>query len=1123
MKYADSLSPRFLDKYANRSAPWGPLGFVTYKRTYARRKDDGTTEDWNETIARCVNGLLGIGARLTREEAETLYDKVFNLKCTFSGRALWQLGTPTVGRLGGDSMMNCWCVATNDPVESFCFAFNELMLGGGVGFNVQREVVYEMPKVKHDVNIVRRDEKDVDFIVPDNREGWVDLLRKVLSAFYFTGKPFSYSTICIRGKGSPIRSFGGTASGPEDLCAGIDHIVQILRGRVGKKLRPIDCLDVMNVIGSVVVAGNVRRSAQIALGDMDDFQYLDAKNWAKGDVPNWRAMSNNSVVCNKYSHLPDKFWSGYNGDGEPYGLVNLTNCRKYGRLVDGPGYRPDPRVIGTNPCLTGDTLVYVADGRSHVPIRALAEDGRDVPVFCFDDKKKVTVRYMRAPRMTGCQVPILKIQLEDGFSVRVTPNHKFMLSDGSYVEAREVKQGDSIKTITRYKASMGQVLGSGSNQPYWWLSDGRRSNKAEHRIIAEFVNGRALGRGEVVHHKDYDGCNNAISNLDVMDKKDHDDLHRLDKMGDNNPMRRAKREWSSARWHEYKNKHSVASAGVRNKRYCGQTNEDLRQAALALTRELGRRFSRKEWVQYAMKTGLPQNFSKWRKDHLGGIVGLAKWAALDLGLDERLLNADPRAVRAYERLSREGYDCEIVNGCVRVVKRCEKCGRRFDVAASRREVSFCSRSCIRHPSADTISRRRQGLLRTIRNKQEVTREKQLLVFTKLRFELGRLPSKKEWQTECSKQKISFEIARGSSPFRYWKDLKTSASAFNHRVVSVEEDGYEDVYNGTVDEFHNFFVGGFEARTADGHAKFVYINNLNCGEVPLEHGESCNLSEIFLPRLEDEKEFVQIAGLMVKVTKSISCLTYIHDVTNAVVNKNHRLGNSVTGFLQARRFHDPKLFEEAYRYMEKVDKEYSKELGVGESIKLTTTKPSGTVSILPQVTPGVHPAYAPYYIRRIRMASSDPLVEVCRSHGYHIEPVVNFDGSYDRNTTVVSFPIKSPEDAICAKDVSAVQQLEYHKWLQTHWADNSVSVTVYYRKDELPSIKEWLAENYDKSVKTVSFLLHSEHGFAQAPYEEITAEQYAEMSKKTRQVTRLDRDQGGEMESMECSSGACPVK
>ena len=118
-----------------------------------------------------------------------------------------------------------------------------------------------------------------------------------------------------------------------------------------------------------------------------------------------------------------------------------------------------------------------------------------------------------------------------------------------------------------------------------------------------------------------------------------------------------------------------------------------------------------------------------------------------------------------------------------------------------------------------------------------------------------------------------------------------------------------------------------------------------------------------------------------------------------------------------------------------------------------------------------------------MASSDKLVKTCDEHGYKIEPVINFDGSIDHSTSIVEFPC-SCKNAVLAKDMSAIEQLELVKKIQTEWADNAISVTVYYKKEELEDIKNWLKENYDNNIKSVSFLLHSDHGFSQAPYEEI---------------------------------------
>lgn len=115
------------------------------------------------------------------------------------------------------------------------------------------------------------------------------------------------------------------------LVDGIEKIASVLRKREGKKLRSIDVLDVCNIIGSVVVAGNVRRSAQIALGDADDHLFLHAKRWDKGNIPNWRAFSNNTIYADDVSYLTPDFWEGYNGNGEPYGMFNLDLAQREGR------------------------------------------------------------------------------------------------------------------------------------------------------------------------------------------------------------------------------------------------------------------------------------------------------------------------------------------------------------------------------------------------------------------------------------------------------------------------------------------------------------------------------------------------------------------------------------------------------------------------------------------------------------------------------------------------------------------------------------------------------------------------------------------------------------------------
>lgn len=329
-----------------------------------------------------------------------------------------------------------------------------------------------------------------------------------------------------------------------------------------------------------------------------------------------------------------------------------------------------------------------------------------------------------------------------------------------------------------------------------------------------------------------------------------------------------------------------------------------------------------------------------------------------------------------------------------------------------------------------------------------------------------------------------------------------------KVKKIRQIQNENVYDITTLKNHNFFANNILVH--------------NCCEIPLADGENCNLAELYLNNIENKKELFQCAKLLYKTQKATSALTFLHKKTNDVVHKNMKLGLGVTGICQCS---DEKLLwlDDCYVKLREFDKKWSKENEWPESIRLTTTKPSGSLSLLSGSTPGVHPAYAKYYIRRVRMASNDPMVVYCKDRGFKTEYVVGFDGAVDHNTTIVEFPCQA-ENSILAKDMNAVKQLETVKKIQTIWADNAVSCTVYYKKEELEEIKAWLKENYENSIKSVSFLLHNEHGFKQAPYEEITKDQYEELRSGIKEIISLNDSNGFDLkDSVECAGGSCPIK
>jgi len=507
----------------------------------------------------------------------------------------------------------------------------------------------------------------------------------------------------------------------------------------------------------------------------------------------------------------------------------------------------------TNPCITGETLVYVADGRGDVSIKELADEGKDVPVFCYDDKGKLTIETMRHPRVTGYNEPIYKITLDDGSTVRATANHKFLTTDGEYKRVDEIRTGESLKILTKYEAPMPSSIkaesGSRSKTLYNWLTDRFKGTRGEHRYIAEHVNQRELRGGEIVHHKDYNGLNNSPDNLKVMRYDAHNKFHARDMIGDNNPMRRAKHEWSEEKWQQYHDTMSKAVSGELNGRFTGFSNKDVKQHAVELTEKLNHRFSKKEWQKYARKNGLPIEFSGWRKDNVGNVLNLAKWAAIECGMEYR--DIDPRLVKTLKSMVEQGYDAFISGNQVFVEKECEECGESFTKEHRQREVGFCSGSCANfYKDRHGVNEKRTDTINaTYKNKSDKNKHEQLKVFTGLKFNLGRIPLLKEWEKECKNNGVSYRL-KTKYGFESYKKVKELAETFNHRVVSIELDGNEDVYNGTVDKFHNFFIGGFEGLTKQNGHKSLYLNNLNCGELPLCEADSCRLMSINLTAVVD---------------------------------------------------------------------------------------------------------------------------------------------------------------------------------------------------------------------------------------------------------------------------------
>jgi adenosylcobalamin-dependent ribonucleoside-triphosphate reductase len=355
------LSENFISKYKRKKPPFGfnGLGELVYMRTYSRIKANGKNERWWETVQRVVDGTysmqknwidqhqLGWNPWQAQASAQEMYDRMFNMKFLPPGRGLWAMGTSiTEERNLYAALNNCAFVSTStikdDYSKPFCFLMDASMLGVGVGFDTKGagEIVVK------GVNVDRGEET---YVIPDTREGWVDSLKLLLESYFHGTAPVYFDYTKIRPVGEPIKGFGGVSSGHEPLEEIHEEIRKVLEQNSKEPITVTTIVDIMNLIGKCVVAGNVRRTAEIVFGDPYDEEYLDLKNYKANphrDQYGW--TSNNSIFAELGMDYTD-VCKRIVDNGEP-GFAWLENMRTFSRMQNG-GDNKDHRVAGGNPCL----------------------------------------------------------------------------------------------------------------------------------------------------------------------------------------------------------------------------------------------------------------------------------------------------------------------------------------------------------------------------------------------------------------------------------------------------------------------------------------------------------------------------------------------------------------------------------------------------------------------------------------------------------------------------------------------------------------------------------------------------------------------------------------------------
>lgn len=360
------LNRKFILQFINLKPDFGfnGVGEFSYLRSYSRVKENGKKEKWYETLKRVVEGTYKIqkqhilqnglfwNEKKAQRSAQQMYRYMFDMKFLPPGRGLWAMGTPIIEEKGlFEALNNCAFVSTKDIqydfVRPFAFMMDASMLGIGVGFDVKGAGKRGIVSPQYQENTEIR-----TFIVPDSREGWVEAVSKLLKSYVDFSKiiwKFDYSK--IRPKGTPLKTFGGYSSGYKPLEECIEGIRMILDNHHHKSITETGIADIMNIIGDCVVAGGIRRTAQIAFGESEEF--INLKNYnINPQRAKWMHRSNNSKIVKPGSTDYKDLIPLISKNGEP-GIFWLDNARDFGRMgvFRNEKMFVDRRAEGGNPCL----------------------------------------------------------------------------------------------------------------------------------------------------------------------------------------------------------------------------------------------------------------------------------------------------------------------------------------------------------------------------------------------------------------------------------------------------------------------------------------------------------------------------------------------------------------------------------------------------------------------------------------------------------------------------------------------------------------------------------------------------------------------------------------------------
>ena len=933
----------------------------------------------------------------------------------------------------------------------------------------------------------------------------------------------------LRPKGDPILGKGGKSSGMVSFIGAADSVSKTIESGGQRRAAALACCDVshpeiINFINAKLVD---KELSHFNISVLVNENFIRAVENDEDWTFKFKQKEYEKIRARDLWDLIIKNMIDY---AEP-GLLNSTN------LYKNNSWYYDP-VVSTNPCITGETLVSVADGRTSVSIKQLAKEGKDVPVYSMNNDGAIEIKYMRNPRITGYNQKILKITLDDGSIIRCTENHKFILKDGNTKEASDLLIDDRLHHMTKTVD-----LNKKGKKEYITMNNGLFFEN-EHKLVGEFKIGRPYNyqENEVTHHLDGNPQNNDPKNIIVITQNEYDRLHQL---GDNNVMR--DKWWNSLnedRKNEYRENMSRSTSGEKNGNWYGYTREQIKESTKEFILTLGREINANEWVDFCKLHGYPFYSSYiWGENCKTAVEFLKK---IHDELDGIVKFSNYHSVKYYKQFLeiKENTDLDVFwNNGIFVNKTCEGCGTKFPVPWGARERCFCSVPCYNKSDYCKNKNSSKWLKKHNENKENIYN-----IFVELRNNLNRNPKRSEVEKSCLKQNVSFVLhsdkKKNTGWFTNFNDIVeyVESKELNYQVINIEEDGFEDVYNGTVDDNHNFYVRMNDGKSRTGKHQQNYILNRQCGEAVLENYGSCCLGSLVLPSFITGNVNTNWKKLENIIKLSVRFLDNILDVNKYSLKEiemkaqnSRRIGLGILGlaeylFAKQLRYGSKDALDEIEKLMRFIrDTTYqaSVELSVEKgsfpkfepnqygnssfvrklpaqlrmdiknkgirNVTLMSMAPNGTISLLSNHTGGIEPLMFRAYKRKDRV-----------SERIYIHPKY-------RELILSGNPV--PDWFVSSGDLQPKDHLETQSIIQKY-TDGAVSKTLNLPKGTTPEQLSDLLLEYIRDLKGCT--VYVDGARSNQVYNNLSEEEVFDIiASQTIGITALDET---DLECSKCSSG-----